>query len=153
MTEINLERTAFAVTIIATTDIAAPPERVWAVLTDTGAYPEWNPFVRRLEGELREGSRLSVDLQPNDKKPTTMKPTVVAVQPGRSFTWLGRVGLPGVLDGRHTFTVEATVQGSRLVQHERLSGLLTPLFRTMLTVQTPEAFRASNDALAARVLA
>jgi Polyketide cyclase / dehydrase and lipid transport len=26
-------------------DIDAGPERVWEVLTDFGAYPEWNPFM------------------------------------------------------------------------------------------------------------
>ncbi len=152
MTDVQVDSTAFAVTITATTEIPAPSERVWQILTDTASYPEWNPFVRRLEGELSVGSRLSVDLQPNEKKPTTMKPVVVEFDAGRSFTWLGRVGLPGVLDGRHTFSVEPTAHGSRLVQHERLSGMLTPLFRAMLTIDTPAAFEASNDALAARAL-
>jgi hypothetical protein len=148
-TDVQVRSTAFAVTITATTRVAADPARVWQVLTDTAAYPDWNPFVRRLEGDLVEGNRLTVDLQPGDKA-TTLRPTVVAVVPGRSFTWLGHVGFRGVLDGRHTFTVEPDGSGSRLVQHEVLSGVLTPLFRKMLTTDTPAAFTASNDALAAR---
>lgn len=156
MTEIRVERSAFAVTITATTPIAAPVERVWDVLADTAAYPEWNPFVRRFEGELVEGARIEVDLQPSDKEPTTMRPRLVEVVPGRSFTWLGHVGISGLLDGRHTFSVvpDDTRPGeSVLVQHERLSGLLTPLFTSLLTVETPRAFEASNDALAARATA
>jgi uncharacterized protein YndB with AHSA1/START domain len=45
-------------------EIDAPPDAVWAVLADTGAYPEWNPFVRRLSGELREGERLEAEIAP-----------------------------------------------------------------------------------------
>ena len=39
-------------------EIDAPPERIWAVVTDFGAYSEWNPFIRRISGGLREGARL-----------------------------------------------------------------------------------------------
>lgn len=82
-----------------------------------------------------------------------MTPRVVAVEPGRSFTWVGRIGMAGVFDARHTFPVEpAAAGGSRLVQHEHVSGALTPLLRVLLTRDTPRAFAVSNDALAARVL-
>lgn len=150
MTQVQVETRTFAVTITATTEIEASPERVWQVLTDTTAYPRWNPFVRRLDGALEVGRRIEVDLQPGERKPQTMRPTIVDVQPGRSFTWLGHVGVPGLLDGRHSFAVEPAGAGARLIQHEVLSGALTPVFRSMLTRDTPKAFQASNDALAAR---
>jgi hypothetical protein len=150
MTQVQVQKTTFAVTITATTEIAARPERVWQVLSDTAAYPEWNPFVRRLDGSLELGSKISVDLQPGQKKPQTMHPKIVDSKPGRTFTWLGHVGVPGLLDGRHTFTVEPHGDGARLIQHEVLSGVLTPLFRSMLARDTPRAFLALNDALAKR---
>ena len=76
-----------------------------------------------------------------------MRPRVVVLEPGRRFGWLGRLGLPGLLDGRHTFLVERAEGGSRLVQHEVLSGLLVPFVRRLLAVDTPRAFVALNDAL------
>jgi hypothetical protein len=41
----------------AAADIDAPLDTVWSVMTDTDRYPEWNPFVVRVEcpGTAEEG--------------------------------------------------------------------------------------------------
>ncbi len=44
--------------------INATPGQVWAVLTDFAAYPDWNPFISRIEGSLEVGRKLTVRLQP-----------------------------------------------------------------------------------------
>ena len=59
-------------------EIGAPPETVWAVLTDTRSYPDWNPFVRRLAGDLREGARLEAEIAPPGGRAMSFKPTVLA---------------------------------------------------------------------------
>ena len=151
MTTTDIHSTAFTVDITATTEIDAPPERVWAVLADTARYGEWNPFVRRLDGTIAVGERIAVDLQLPGRKIQSMRPTVVVAQDGRTFEWLGHVGVAGVFDGRHRFLVEPAGAGrTRFVQSERLSGALVPAFRSMLTTSTPAAFAAMNEALAQR---
>ncbi len=40
-------------------DIHSSSEKVWRILTDFSKYPEWNPFIDRISGELKEGSKLS----------------------------------------------------------------------------------------------
>lgn len=151
-TTLRVDSRAFAVTIEAVTELAAPAGAVWDVLAATGSYGSWNPFVTRFEGELAVGERVGVTLVVPDRRPQTMHPRIVEVDPGRRFAWLGRVGPPGVLDGRHRFTVEPLDGGRcRLVQHERLSGALVPLVRSTLTTRTPEAFVALNHAVADRV--
>lgn len=44
-------------------EIDALPERVWAVVTDFAAYPEWNPFIRRISGELQPQGGARMKLQ------------------------------------------------------------------------------------------
>jgi uncharacterized protein YndB with AHSA1/START domain len=64
-------------------EIDAPAEKVWRVLTDFAAYPEWNPFVRRLEGEVRVHARLQVHVQPAGGKGMSIRPTVLVAEPNR----------------------------------------------------------------------
>src|SRR5688572_2335739 len=94
--------------------IDAPPERVWAVLTDFERYAEWNPFVQAVQGELTEGGRLRVRLVPPGGRAITMRPRVTAMDPGVAFEWLGHLGVAGIFDGRHRFELRPTVGGTVL---------------------------------------
>ncbi len=48
----------------ATSTIAAPPETVWAILTDAPAYSDWESGVVRLEGNVAPGEKLKVTPRP-----------------------------------------------------------------------------------------
>ncbi|GII90529.1 SRPBCC domain-containing protein [Sinosporangium siamense] len=129
-------------------DIDAPPSRVWEVLTDFAAYPEWNPFIERAEGRAEAGARLSNHLRVNGEI-MVFGPTVLAASPGRELRWLGRFVMPGVVEGEHTFTIEDLGGGrSRLVQHEKFTGALVPFAGSTLDVV--DEFNAMNAALKAR---
>ena len=60
-------------------DIDAPPDIVWAVLTDLERYPDWNPFVVSAEGRTVVGERLTNRLEPPGGTAMTFKPTVTEV--------------------------------------------------------------------------
>jgi hypothetical protein len=131
-------------------EIDASPAEVWDVLTATGVYAEWNPFIRRLGGELREGARLEVQIAPPGGRTMTFKPTVLAAEPGRELRWLGRVLLPGLFDGEHSFRIEPLEGGrSRFIQSERFSGILVRLLSGALP-KTQLGFEQMNAALKAR---
>jgi hypothetical protein len=135
--------------IAVTTEIAAPVEAVWAQLTDTSRFPAWNPFITSLEGTLTKGERLTARIAPPNGKPMTFRPTVTAADKDRKLEWLGRVLMPGIFDGRHTFTLEPTATGTRLTQAETFTGILVPLTGGILT-KTKAGFQAMNEALKAR---
>jgi hypothetical protein len=137
-------------TIRVVTEIAAPVEHVWAALTAVSEYADWNPFITSFEGELVVGARARVRIAPPDARPMTFRPTITEVEEGRRLEWLGRLLLPGVFDGRHSFLVEAVGTGrTRLTQSEEFSGLLVPLTGKMLE-RTRAGFEAMNDALRLR---
>ena len=78
----------------STIDIAAPPSRVWDVLTDVEHWPDWTAsvrWVRRLdEGPLRSGSQAKIS-QP---KMPTVDWTVTDIEPVDHFIWVS--SSPGV---------------------------------------------------------
>lgn len=112
--------TDFSITV----DIAAPPERVWAVIADVERWPEWTPTVTRIQrldpGPLAAGSRARIR-QP--KLPPAVW-QVSELREGRSFTWVNQS--PGVRVAA-THSVEPIAQGARATLSLRFSGLLGQL--------------------------
>jgi hypothetical protein len=131
--------------------IEATPQRVWEILTDFAAYPNWNPFIPRISGPGTVGSRLDVQLRPPGGRVMRMRPTVLAATPSRELRWLGKLGVSGLFDGEHRFRIEP--QGTdrvRFVQEERFTGLLAPLIMRFIARATRQGFEAMNQALKAR---
>jgi len=46
-------------TMSATIQIDARPDAVWAILTDLGRYPDWNPLFREASGQVAVGNRIT----------------------------------------------------------------------------------------------
>jgi hypothetical protein len=133
-------------------DIESTSERVWDVLTDLAAYPEWNPFIVAADGPVEVGGRLTLTMQPVGARRVTVRPTVLEVTPGRRLRWLGRLGARGLFDAEHDFAISDRESGGvRLRHEERFRGLLVPLAARSLARHTLPAFDAMNRALKARV--
>ena len=132
-------------------EIDAPAESVWNVLTDLEHYREWNPFITESAGEVAVGNKLTNRMEPPGGRAMTFTPVVTAVEPAQTFEWLGRLGVPGVFDGRHRFELAATPSGgTRVVHGEHFTGLLVRFMRTSLDSRTLAGFEAMNAALKTR---
>ena len=129
------------------------PQEVWTTLTDLQTYPQWNPFIEKVDGELTVGAKLDVRLQPVDERGITMHPTVLAAEPGRELRWIGHLMIPGIFDGEHRFLIEEAGPGRvRFTQSERFGGIMVPLlWKKLRDGGTAKGFRAMNEALARRV--
>ena len=133
-------------TVSATTQIDAPPMAVWAVLTDLGRYPEWNPLFREASGEVAVGSRITLRaVQPANGRLMTVKAKIVAADPGAELRWVS--ALPGLMSGEHSFVLTPLDGGTRLAQTEIYGGLLAA---TVSVPRTETVFQAMNEALKQR---
>jgi hypothetical protein len=129
-------------------EIAATPERVWSILIDFIAYPQWNPFIRSINGVIKTGERLTAFIQPTGSKGMTFRPTVLVALPNQELRWLGHLLLPGVFDGEHYFQIEPISPGRvRFIHGEKFSGILVALAWSKLEGETKSGFIAMNQAL------
>ena len=132
----------------ATIQIGAPPMAVWAILTDLGHYPQWNPLFLEAAGDIIAGQRIRLrSKQPATGRPMTIKPKIIAAEPGVELRWAS--SLPGIIGGEHSFALSAVDGGTRLVQSESFHGLLVP-FSGKTLASTEAAFQALNQALKER---
>jgi hypothetical protein len=130
--------------------VNAPVENVWATLTDLTSYRSWNPFITAAAGTISVGQRLDLTIQPPGGRAMMFKPWVTAVEEHRYFEWLGHLGLPGIFDGRHSFTLTPMAGDRTLIQQsETFTGLLIPFTGSTL-IRTRAGFVAMNQALGQR---
>ena len=139
-----------ATTVRVDTDIHATADRVWAVLVDFAAYPQWNPFVTSLEGEVREGAHLRAGMSIGGKI-IPAEVDLSRVVPNRELAWTGGFTPRFLLNAVHAFRLEPLGAGAvRLVHEEVIGGLLSPVMMWRLGKDLREQFQRLNDALKQR---
>jgi hypothetical protein len=130
--------------------LAAPASEVWRWFTDFESFPNWNPFIRKAQGPLRVGARLSLRLRLGERV-LEVCPVVTALEPAREVRWKTHVVMPGLFDVDRRFVLDSTSsQGTLFVQEETNSGLLVPLAYALADVeqQLRTGFRDFSQALA-----
>lgn len=137
-------------TIETQIDIHSDVETVWSILTDFASYAAWNPFIRSVEGQATQGAKLRVRIVPPNGKAMNFRPRIVHVQGGRELRWVGRVLVPGVFDGYHSFRLAETGSGVRFYHCQRFTGLAAPFLSATEMDSIRQGFDAMNEALRLR---
>lgn len=137
-----------------TLDIDASAETIWKILIDFPSHAEWNPFFASIEGIAAVGERLKVIARKeNGGNGMSFSPTVLAVRENESLIWKGRLLVPGLFDGTHSFRLEALDDNRTRLHHgEQFHGLLVPVLGKVLA-DTERGFESFNHALAERAQA
>jgi hypothetical protein len=126
--------------------IKAKPEVVWNILCDFEKYPEWNPFIQSISGELAVGKHLRVQLQG-----MLFKPLILSLDRNTEFSWLGKLWLKGLFDGEHRFYLSENADGSTTFEHsEKFRGILVNFLWKSLDTDTRKGFEAMNQQLKQR---
>lgn len=135
-------------TIYTDIEIRASAEQVWQRLTDFASYPQWNPFIKSIEGKAEVGARLTVRIEPQGGRAMTFHSTVLAADPAQELRWLGRVFMRGLFAGEHKFRIEPLGAGQAwLIQRENFKGMLVPLIWRSMEGPTRRGFEQMNEAL------
>ena len=113
--------------------IDAPPEAVWAVLTDGGGWPAWDSGVTAVEGRIAEGEKVTVrtEVSPGRAFPVT----VTALEAPRRMVFTG--GMPlGLFRGERTYTLTPSDGGTAFRMREEYTGpLLGLIWKSMPDLQ------------------
>lgn len=140
--------------IRAEIEILASAERVWQLLADFGAYPDWNPYFREVSGKAKIGEKLKVFMKPEwEKKGTTLRPRILRLEPKKELTWAGSYFLPGLLDVEHSFILEKIgTRRVRFIQKEKYRGLALPFITVSWSIEKgmSKSLREMNSALKKR---
>lgn len=125
--------------------IHASVEQVWSALADFNSYPNWNPFITSIIGNVKEGSRINVRIQPPQSKPMTFKPVILSRKENKELRWKGKLLIGGLFDGEHIFELSENTDGSTLfIQREQFSGILVGMINLE---NTQKGFEAMNQQL------
>jgi hypothetical protein len=132
-------------------EIAAPPERVWAVLTDFAAYPQWTTIISQVRTRMHEGAGIRFRIKIEATPEIGFAARIVRCAPGRELAWRGGAPLvPSLAWGEHYFRLEQGGAGTRLIHGEDFGGLLGLIVRGRVHARITRTYDAFNRALKAR---
>lgn len=128
--------------------INAIPEKVWSIFTNFDNYPNWNPFIKSIKGDVKVGNKIIARIEPPEVKGMTFKPKILTFETNKELKWLGYLFFEGLFDGEHKFELIDNKNGTTTFrQSEKFKGILVPLFKNMLDNNTIKGFEEMNRKL------
>jgi hypothetical protein len=127
--------------------IAAPPDRVWALLVDLPSWRAWNPTIVSIEGDVTTGSTVRLVAAVNRQR--TFAVRVTELVPPQRMVWASAMPL-GLFRGVRTYSLApaAADAGTDFAMTEAYSGALAGLIGRSIPDLGP-SFEAFADALKA----
>ena len=98
---------------------------------------------------MKSGGTINITIQPKGDKPVDFSPVIILYEEKRILQWEGKLFIPGLFTGRHTFQlISIDKDKTRFIQKEDFNGILVPFISLDATL---EAFKEMNGLLKKRV--
>lgn len=130
------------------TEIEAPPETVWNILTDFKAYPDWNHSVKRIRGRLKVGERITIRFRRSKGGERNRRLRIIRLVDNIELAWKENLMALGLCKGEQIFYLERIAPcRTLLIQLENFTGLLAGLSEGSIYGRIARSFEKMNQAL------
>lgn len=139
--KVTKSQSAFSMVCGVTVNVQASAVRIWTLLTDAKDFPRWNSTVAKIDGEIREGQQIKLQVPGTER---TFAPKVSGVVPNQRMVWTS--GFAPMFGGARTFQLTPRDDGSTdFAMQERFSGLMLPLAKGSMPDFGPIFARYATD--------
>jgi len=145
----TMSQITHALSLETSVEIDVPPERVWHILTDFSNHSNWDPFIREITGELREGATLSITIQPTPDEKMHFSPIITRLESSKELRWISNLwGIDFLFSGEHYFKLKRNKDNTTTLVHgEKFTGILLFMFSSQFEQNTLSGFKSFNKAL------
>jgi hypothetical protein len=127
------------------TIIQADAAEVWTILLNLPDYPNWNPYITKIEGNPQKGKRLHIVVKGKEKD-YDFKAKILDLQPNQTFAWGGSALF--FFKARHYFYLEQIAPDQlKFTQGESWGGLFGKSYGKKVYQEAAENFQKMNTKL------
>lgn len=129
-------------------EIAAPVDKVWAVVTEIEKWSDFNSAINASTGIVSLGSVHSVTMlgqNPSEVGPT-YAPKIISFEERKSYRWRAVMGAGIIFTNDKVFELQATDNGTLLKHKEVFNGMMLPLMKGFMQEGVPPILDEMNQA-------
>ena len=106
--------------------IDASPAEVWKILTDFESIGLWNKVLIPIEGQLKEGEKVTYEFHQDSTSSSKIPALVKTLKAPELLNQTG--GMRGILTFNHKYMLFTDGKGTRLIIHEEYRGIMVPFW-------------------------
>ncbi|MBT4763208.1 MAG: SRPBCC domain-containing protein [Bdellovibrionaceae bacterium] len=130
-------------------EIAAPPTKVWSILTDIDKWQEWSPVINKSKGTATLGSKLDITMCGKEKGTDGPRyyPKITKLDKDKLLQWSAKMMAGFIMTNGKILKLEETSTGTKLIHKETFSGMMVPMMWSHMEKGVPPMLNSMNEAL------